>query len=83
MRRYESDYFRDAFLINYLKLKSDWSELDHSFDHLAEVASKAESLFLLHRDFQSRNIIISDSDPDPQVPGSASSTGEPVLAPRL
>ena len=61
MRKHESDYFRDAFLINYLKLKSDWSELDHSFDYLADVASKAESRFLLHRDFQSRNIIISDS----------------------
>jgi len=61
MRRYESDYFRDAFLINYLKLKSDWSALDHSFEYLAEVASKAEGDFLLHRDFQSRNIIISDS----------------------
>ena len=66
MRRYESEYFRDAFLIDYLKLKSEWSELDSSFDHLAEVASKAESCFLLHRDFQSRNIIISD----PESPGS-------------
>jgi len=47
MRRYESEYFRDAFLTNYLKLKSDWSELDHSFDYLADVASKAESRFLL------------------------------------
>lgn len=59
MRRRESDYFRDAFLIGYLGLHRSWEELERPFDHLAECASRAEAGFLLHRDFQSRNILIS------------------------
>jgi aminoglycoside/choline kinase family phosphotransferase len=58
MRRYESDYFRDAFLCGYLGLKGVLPELDGPFDYLAETASGADSRFLLHRDFQSRNIMI-------------------------
>jgi aminoglycoside/choline kinase family phosphotransferase len=61
MRRYESDYFRNSFLVNYLGLKKDWSELERPFSHLAETCAKAESSFFLHRDFQSRNIMISGS----------------------
>jgi len=60
MRRYESDYFRDSFLCNYLGMKRDWSELEGPFNHLAETASEAESHFFLHRDFQSRNIMVPD-----------------------
>jgi aminoglycoside/choline kinase family phosphotransferase len=59
MRRYESDYFRDAFLSNYLGLKKEWPELETPFNHLAETGSRADSGFFLHRDFQSRNIMIS------------------------
>ena len=59
MRRYESDYFRDAFLSNYLGLKKEWPELETPFNHLAETGSRADSDFFLHRDFQSRNIMIS------------------------
>ena len=58
MRRYEADYFRDAFLRNYLGLKKEWSELESPFAYLAEKASLAESHFFLHRDFQSRNIMV-------------------------
>ncbi|MFC1821853.1 aminoglycoside phosphotransferase family protein [Thermodesulfobacteriota bacterium] len=61
MRRYESNYFRDAFLINYLGLDRKWNHLESPFDYLAEGASGAENHFLLHRDFQSRNIMISTS----------------------
>ncbi|MCP4668415.1 MAG: phosphotransferase, partial [Deltaproteobacteria bacterium] len=59
MRTYESDYFRDAFLYGYLGLKKEWPELEPSFDYLAERASGADNRFFLHRDFQSRNILIS------------------------
>ncbi|MDZ7695800.1 MAG: phosphotransferase [Deltaproteobacteria bacterium] len=59
MRRYESDYFRDAFLRGYLGLNDTGSELESAFVHLAENASKADCRFFLHRDFQSRNILIS------------------------
>jgi len=60
MRRYESDYFRDSFLFHYLGLKEDWPELEGPFDHLAETASRAETHFFLHRDFQSRNIMVEE-----------------------
>jgi aminoglycoside/choline kinase family phosphotransferase len=60
MRRYEADYFKQAFLHLYLGLKEDWPELEAPFNHLAEKASGAQADFLIHRDFQSRNIMISN-----------------------
>jgi hypothetical protein len=60
MRHYEADYFREAFLCNYLGLKRDWPELEGPFEHLAEKASLADNNFFLHRDFQSRNIMVSN-----------------------
>jgi aminoglycoside/choline kinase family phosphotransferase len=59
MRQYEADYFRHAFLHHYLGLKKEWPELETPFNYLAETASGADSGFFLHRDFQSRNIMIS------------------------
>jgi hypothetical protein len=59
MRRYEAEYFKEAFLCRYLGLKSDWPELQPSFDLIAEEASAPPNHFFLHRDFQSRNIMIS------------------------
>ena len=58
MRRYESEYFRDSFLINYLGINKDLTGLEMTFDFLASKASCSESNFFLHRDFQSRNIMI-------------------------
>ena len=58
MRRYEVDYFKEAFLGTYLGFRKEWPELEASFEHLIEEASKAENRFFLHRDFQSRNIMI-------------------------
>ena len=60
MRRYEADYFRDAFLSLYLGLKKEWPELEICFNHLAETASRADGRFFVHRDFQSRNLMVSD-----------------------
>jgi len=62
MRQYEADYFKDAYLCGYLGLKKEWPELETAFDHLAETASRANTRFFLHRDFQSRNIIISNDN---------------------
>lgn len=58
MRRYESEYFKSAFLGQYLGLEGGWSELEGPFNHLAETASMADNRFFLHRDFQSRNIVV-------------------------
>ncbi len=60
MRRYEADYFRDSFLCHYLGMKKDWPELEAPFSHLADTASKADNHFFLHRDFQSKNIMVTD-----------------------
>lgn len=59
MRHYEADYFKHAFLHQYLGLKKEWPELEEPFSHVAETASQADSRFFLHRDFQSRNIFVS------------------------
>ncbi len=58
MARYEADYFKEAFLGRYLGLESDRPELRGSFETIAEGASRAANHFFLHRDFQSRNIMI-------------------------
>jgi aminoglycoside/choline kinase family phosphotransferase len=60
MRGLESDYFREAFLCRYLGLEKNWAELERPFDHLAGMASRADNGFFLHRDFQSRNLMISE-----------------------
>jgi aminoglycoside/choline kinase family phosphotransferase len=61
MRVYEVNYFRDAFLGTYLGLKTEWPELESSFEHLGRTASEADDRYFLHRDFQSRNIMVSDN----------------------
>lgn len=58
MRRYESEYFRDSFLVKYLGISGNLKVLDPVFDFIASEASQAEDIFFLHRDFQSRNIMI-------------------------
>ncbi|MGD8984124.1 MAG: phosphotransferase [Desulfobacteraceae bacterium] len=58
MQHYEANYFKDAFLHKYLGLKKDWPELEAPFNHLVEIASKADDHYFLHRDFQSRNIMV-------------------------
>ncbi len=63
MRRFEADYFRQAFLGRYLGLKQSWPELEPAFAYLRCQASRAEPIFFLHRDFQSRNIMIRQTGP--------------------
>jgi len=58
MERFESDYFLTYFLKGLHGLKQNFSELKSSFKHLSYNASLADSNFFLHRDFQSRNLII-------------------------
>ncbi len=60
MRRQEADYFRDSFLSNYLGIKSKWPELEDPFDYLGSMASRADNHHFMHRDFQSRNIMINN-----------------------
>lgn len=60
MRRNESDYFREAFLVGYAGVGGDLSSLDACFDYIAWRASEAKPRFFMHRDFQSRNIMIKE-----------------------
>ncbi|NLA75307.1 MAG: phosphotransferase [Deltaproteobacteria bacterium] len=61
MREKEAWYFRDAFLRDYTRIGTDLSILDKSFEHIISVAENADKNFLLHRDFQSRNIMCLNS----------------------
>ena len=58
MKKYEAHYFRDAFLKGFLGYEKPLPGLETSFDHLAEKASRADGQFFMHRDFQSRNIMV-------------------------
>ena len=58
----EACYFREAFLRRYAGVKGDMSRLDRCFTHCAEAASMAPGGFFLHRDFQSRNVMVSGGE---------------------
>jgi len=58
MERFESEYFLTYFLKGLHGLKQDFDELKSSFKHLSHNASLADNNFFLHRDFQSRNLLI-------------------------
>ncbi len=58
MQQYEAHYFRDAFLKGFLGHERPWPGLETAFDHLAQMASRANGQFFMHRDFQSRNIMV-------------------------
>jgi len=56
MLRWETDYFRDRFLVGHLGLApADLTGLDDEFTRLAQVVD-AQPRVLIHRDFQSQNI---------------------------
>ncbi|MCI5149937.1 MAG: DUF1679 domain-containing protein, partial [Candidatus Electrothrix sp. MAN1_4] len=54
----ESGYFLQALCCDFLRLEIDKEKIAQDFHALADKASQAEASFFLHRDFQSRNIMI-------------------------
>ncbi len=59
MQQRESGYFLQAFCHDYLgKIIMDEQGLNHDFLQLARRAARERSDFLLHRDFQSRNLMV-------------------------
>ncbi|MCI5138702.1 MAG: aminoglycoside phosphotransferase [Candidatus Electrothrix sp. AR1] len=54
----ESGYFLQALCRDFLQLEIDKKKIAQDFHELADRASQAEATFFLHRDFQSRNIMI-------------------------
>ncbi len=59
----ECRYFVDAFLNTYLGLKYNYADFKKEFEFLAENALQRAAQGLMHRDFQSRNIMISNGRP--------------------
>jgi aminoglycoside/choline kinase family phosphotransferase/dTDP-glucose pyrophosphorylase len=58
--RWETDYFKERFLVGHLGLKQeDMAELDGEFHALAGTVA-AQPQVLIHRDFQSQNIHLQD-----------------------
>ena len=56
----ECRYFVDAFLNGYLNMSVDYEDLAAEFEHLATSTIDHGLTGLIHRDFQSRNIMIQD-----------------------
>jgi NDP-sugar pyrophosphorylase family protein len=54
----ECAYFVEAFLTGYLGMNVSFSDLEADFSHLAETATRSKYAGFLHRDFQSRNILV-------------------------
>jgi len=54
----ELEYFRKAFLLSFLKIEVTEEDLRYDFECLAETAGTHDNRFVIHRDFQSRNILI-------------------------
>jgi aminoglycoside/choline kinase family phosphotransferase/dTDP-glucose pyrophosphorylase len=59
----ECGYFVDAFLKGYLGLAISARNFEPGFERLAEGALSGAFTGLMHRDFQSRNILIHDGSP--------------------
>jgi NDP-sugar pyrophosphorylase family protein/tRNA A-37 threonylcarbamoyl transferase component Bud32 len=58
----ECRYFVNAFLNTYLGLEQPYDEFKKEFEFLAENALQHAVQGLMHRDFQSRNIMVKDSN---------------------
>jgi len=56
----ESGYFHEALCRDFFGIEIRVDTLDSEFKDIAEQASKAPCDFFLHRDFQSRNIMLKD-----------------------
>jgi aminoglycoside/choline kinase family phosphotransferase len=54
----ECRYFVEAFLQGYLNIDTDMAEFGPDFEHLADQALRCGHPGFMHRDFQSRNIMI-------------------------
>ncbi len=57
----ESGYFLQAFCLDLLNLAVEEQELACEFSLLADRAALADASFFLHRDFQSRNIMVQEN----------------------
>lgn len=54
----ELEYFRKSFLKAFLSLNVRWAELRDAFSYLSEHAGVTSTEHVIHRDFQSRNLMV-------------------------
>lgn len=54
----ELEYFRKAFLVGFLGLEVAMEDLRPEFEELAEAAGVSHASHVMHRDFQSRNLMV-------------------------
>lgn len=59
----ECRYFMEAFIQGYMKITLSFDEFLNEFYHIADHALKHGFIGLMHRDLQSRNIMIHDDQP--------------------
>jgi NDP-sugar pyrophosphorylase family protein len=59
----ECRYFTEAFLHGYLRWEISYQKLKPEYDQLAEGIRKTEIRGFIHRDFQSRNIMVQNERP--------------------
>ncbi|SDU61055.1 sugar phosphate nucleotidyltransferase [Desulfobacula phenolica] len=59
----ECRYFIEAFIQGYLNLDISFHEFSNEFDHISDHALKHGFIGLMHRDMQSRNIMIHNNKP--------------------
>ncbi|MBA4369116.1 MAG: aminoglycoside phosphotransferase [Desulfobacterium sp.] len=57
----ECRYFKDAFLKNYMKMNCPEKPLENDFSDLADSALQNGMRGFMHRDFQSRNIMVKEN----------------------
>ena len=58
----ESNYFLNAFWVDFLQQNIPLG-VEEEFEVIADFASQAPACYFLHRDFQSRNIMVLDAEP--------------------
>jgi NDP-sugar pyrophosphorylase family protein/thiamine kinase-like enzyme len=56
-------YFMEAFIKGYLGFKTSFKSLENEFSYIADQALMNGKMGLMHRDFQSRNIMINENGP--------------------
>ncbi|MCK5097457.1 MAG: phosphotransferase, partial [Desulfobacteraceae bacterium] len=59
----ECKYFMEAFIQGYLSIDAGFHEFSKEFNHIAHHALKHGFIGLMHRDMQSRNIMINNGQP--------------------
>lgn len=59
--RRELEYFRKSFLNDYLRMSVGQEDLRSDFENIAEQAGMHSRSYVMHRDFQSRNIMVHQS----------------------